>query len=387
MIRIKTPTLRGVDSNQIEIEQLFAKRNQLLENKCEALARKAKTKWFHQGERSNKYFLNILRKRETALEIDALEIDSGITKDTSKIKTEITDFYRNLYEKGGTPNIDNTFYQYIEKIPSEITSSLTSPLTKEQLFNTLKTCKDSAPGPDGIPYSYYKSYWHIFGDLLVQVWNDSIRKNQLPLSHRSFILRLLPKQGKDLTKISNWMPITLSNCDHKLITKCYAKRFTNILKTFLHPSQTAYLPGKQIQDNIRLLNIIKDKAHEPIIAALDAKKAFDSVNHDYIRRTLEEFGLENFVPIFDLLYKDQQVDIAINGDVVKGYNIKNGVKQGDSLSCILFILCIDPLIRNIENCDNIGRVEIGDFAPPKILAYADDVTCITHSKRSLKICI
>ena len=170
----------------------------------------------------------------------------------------------------------------------------------------------------------------------------------LPPSHCASLLRLLPKEGKDLTHISNWRPRTLSNCDHKLITKCYAKRLTNILRNVLHPNQTAYLPGKQIQDNLRVINIIKENCPKSVIMALDARKAFDSVNHNYIRDTLTAYGLENFIPIFNILYKNQKVDIAVNGDVIEGYQIKNGVKQGDALSCILFILSIDPLIWNVE---------------------------------------
>jgi hypothetical protein len=152
----------------------------------------------------------------------------------------------------------------------------------------------------------------------------------------------------------------------------------------LHPNQTAYLPGKQIQDNLRLINIISKHAIDPVIVALDAKKAFDSVNHGYIRECLTAYGLDEFIPIFNLLYNEQSVDIAINGDTVKGYTIRNGVKQGDSLSCILFILCMDPLIRNIEQNNNIQRLEIDNFNPPKVLAYADDVTCLTDSKRSIR---
>jgi hypothetical protein len=114
------------------------------------------------------------------------------------------------------------------------------------------------------------------------------------------------------------------------------------------------------------------------------KKAFDSVTHDYIRIVLKEYSLSDFIPIFDLLYTDQKVDIAVNNDVIPGYEIKNGVKQGDSLSCILFILGIDPLIRNIENNPNISRANIPECPAPKILAYADDVTSITGSNAGIK---
>jgi hypothetical protein len=176
----------------------------------------------------------------------------------------------------------------------------------------------------------------------------------------------------------------LSNCDHKLFTKCYANRLTKVLTDYLHPNQTAYLPGKQIQDNLRLIGILNKQAENPIIVALDAKTAFDSVSHNYIRTALLEYGLENFIPIFDLLYKDQKVDIGLNNDVITGYDIKNGVKQGDSLSCILFNLCIDPLIRNIENNTHIDRIDTPSFCSPKILAYADDVTCIMDTKKGVR---
>jgi hypothetical protein len=117
---------------------------------------------------------------------------------------------------------------------------------------------------------------------------------------------------------------------------------------------------------------------DTLIISLDARKAFDSVSHNYIRKTLTAYGFESFIPVFNLLYKKQRVSIHVNGRKLDGYNIKNGVKQGDSLSCILFILCMDPLIRNIEANPNITRPEIQAIPLPKVLAYADDITCIVE---------
>jgi hypothetical protein len=380
-----TISLRAMEAKLNEIEILFARRNSILEAKCETMAAKAKTRWFHEGEKSSKYFLNIIRKRGAVTDINELVVNGNVITNDTEIKAEVSAFYKKLYEQGGNANnIDQDFFSHVSKIPAEVANALTTPLLENEILQTLKTCSDSAPGPDGIPYAYYRHLWDIFGDIITQSWKESLATKALPPSHRSSILRLLPKEGKDLTKLNNWRPITLSNCDHKIITKCYAKRITEILSSFLHPNQTAYLPGKQIQDNLRLLDIINKTADDPIIVALDAKKAFDSVTHEYIRRVLEEYGLANFIPIFDLLYSDQKVSIAINGDVIQGYEIKNGVKQGDSLSCILFILGIDPLIRNIENNPTIGRVTVPDCVTPKILAYADDVTCITDTKESIR---
>ena len=116
-------------------------------------------------------------------------------------------------------------------------------------------------------------------------------------------LRLIPKAGKDLTKLTNWRPITLSNCDHKIITKIYAKRMCENVAKSIAERQTAYLKGRLINDNIRsmiaTINVTNvQNLAAGLIVALDAKKAFDSVEHSYIRETLRRFGCGSFVPIF-----------------------------------------------------------------------------------------
>ncbi len=148
--------------------------------------------------------------------------------------------------------------------------------------------------------------------------------------------------------------------------------------------QTAYIKGRSIADNLRLLNALnrladKEEDINATIIALDAQKAFDSVSHTYIAQVLEAVGLGNFVGTFKLLYKDLVNDIMINGQIGPGYNIKNGVKQGDALSCSLFLLAIEPVLRNIDKNDSILRISSArlNFMWPKSVAYADDITVIT----------
>ena len=154
---------------------------------------------------------------------------------------------------------------------------------------------------------------------------------------------------------------------------------TDILST----TQTAYLKGRQIHENIRLIKASiqsRNKGTPPsVIVALDAKKAFDSVRHEHIRKILSKIGLEEFIPIFNLLYNQLECDISLNGSICRGYRINNGVKQGDALSCILFILAMEPLLRSIENnprIKNIYNLSI-DYKWPKTFCYADDINILT----------
>ena len=113
----------------------------------------------------------------------------------------------------------------------------------EELKNTLDTCAESAPGPDGIPYSFLK---HSIGPALVAAWNHSLSVKELPPSHKVLYLRLIPKAGKDVWVISNLRPITLSNTNHKLINKTYSKKMTTLVAKLIGEEQTAYIPGRLI---------------------------------------------------------------------------------------------------------------------------------------------
>ena len=250
-------------------------------------------------------------------------------------------------------------------------------------------CKDSSPGLDGIPYSIIKGFWCTFGPILLDAWKFSLTRKCLPPSHRISFLKLIPKAEKDSKFLKNWRPITLSNCDHKIITKTYSRRMCDAVSTVIRERQTAYVKGRLINDNLRgLIASIKvansEEDIDGLIVSLDAKKAFDSVEHSYIEECLIKFGLPNFVPIFKLLYTELRSDIIINGRVVKGYHIKRGVKQGDALSCILFIMCMEPLLRNIEANDAIEPISSVKLNSnlPKVYAYADDVNGVIKNTQA-----
>ena len=374
------------------VEELRAKKQVIIEEKGARLAERLGTKWFNEGEKSSRYFLRLLN-RSLPDNFELLQgVNGEIISDPEDIEKSILDFYKKLYEDAGVTvkEDDQDFFNLIEPISGEVDEEIAVPLTLGDLRTTLDTCADSAPGPDGIPYSFIKLLWPTFGKILCDAWHYSLERNCLPPSHKNSFLKLIPKAGKDLSKLTNWRPITLSNCDHKIITKTYTRKLCEKVAPKICGNQTAYLKGRLINDNIRAIlstiNLSNIEAIEGLIVSLDAKKAFDSVDHGYIEACLRKFGCSKFVPIFKTLYKDLKTDIIVNGKIVPGFKINRGVKQGDALSCILFIMCMEPLLRNINSNQEIKalRSNILSCELPKTYAYADDVNCIMCGDSSLK---
>jgi hypothetical protein len=306
----------------------------------------------------------------------------------------IREFYSNLYSaKIRQKPVNDNFYEHCPKLTSEQSLLLDSDLTLTDLSLALRSCKDSSPGPDGIPYLVYKKLWKIAGPIILESWKYSVLNKTLPTSHYESVITLLPKEGKDTSDIKNWRPITLSNCDAKIITKALSSKIAKVLDSIIDPSQTAYVPGRSVSDNLRsnrfLKNHCKTNNLEAVLISLDAKKAFDSVNHQYIEETLRAYGFgEGFVDVFKLLYSNITARILVNGFLSEPLKVERGVKQGDALSCAIFILCIDPLLRNINNSKVVKEIDLphkNELIRFKAAAFADDVSVIcTNDKKSIQ---
>ena len=128
-----------------------------------------------------------------------------------------------------TDESDTDYYDKCPILSEQTKVIMDADLTLPELLTALMSCSDSAPGSDGIPYSLYNKLWTITGPIILSAWNYSCETGVQPESHRESIIVLLPKEGKDLSDINNWRPITLSNCDSKIITKALVIRMSKVL--------------------------------------------------------------------------------------------------------------------------------------------------------------
>jgi len=156
----------------IEINESSTK--DLKEEEAKKLIFRSRAKWSEEGEKSNKYFLNLVKARQRKMQIRKITANGTTHTTQDEISKAIFNFYKNLYKKQDNIvdlDLDNEFVAGLPRLNQTDKLLLSAPLTLNELHSTLNTCKDSAPGPDGLPYEIYKHLWHIAGPLVLESWN------------------------------------------------------------------------------------------------------------------------------------------------------------------------------------------------------------------------
>lgn len=108
------------------------------------------------------------------------------------------------------------------------------------------------------------------------------------------------------------------------------------------------------------------------ILSLDATKAFDSLEWDYLWWVLEISGFgPSFIEWVKTLYNGPRVKIKIN-EYSEMFQLERGTRQGCPLSPLLFALAIEPLAimtRSVSGIQGFQRKAGEDM----IALYADDM--------------
>jgi len=370
------------------VEVLAKKLEDLRKIEAERLLFRSKLNYINNGEKCTKYFLNMLKRKEKRLYIPKINIENT-TFNSSEMGPEILKFYANLYkqDEGIDRNTDMFLSVIDQKLSEDQKTELDREITLDELYIVIKSCKDSAPGLDAIPYSLYKIFWPTLGTHLLNSWNYSVRVGHLSQDQKHSVISLLQKPGKPVGSIDNLRPISLSNCDIKLITKLLTSRVLKCPNIF-SSCQTAYVPGRRITDNLLTIDKLLKECDRletgGYLMSLDAKKAFDSIDHEFMYRTLSKFNFsKKFIDIIRTLYNDLTADVMVNGIRYGILKIRKGVKQGDALSCVLFILCMEPLMARIRNNANIIGCPLGNNVIKQV-TFADDLSPTVRDRESIQ---
>jgi hypothetical protein len=84
------------------------------------------------------------------------------------------------------------------------------------------------------------------------------------------------------------------NISFKTFTKVATNRLTTVAQNIISPTQTAFLPGRNIMEVAVILretlHELNSKKQDGIILKLDFEKAYDKVNWNFLQQTLRMKG-------------------------------------------------------------------------------------------------
>lgn len=265
---------------------------------------RSKVRWFEQGERNTKYFMNLEKRNFCQKSVTKLKLkDDTYTYDQFDILQEEKQFYESLYT---SKNADARKFAHspffkpenITPLSQEDKLACENPISTNECLNALKEfTNNKTPGTDGFTSEFYKFFWPEVCTEMIASFNYAFHSGTLSISQKRGIISLIPKKDKDTSLLENLRPISLLNVDYKILTKVIAKRLEKLLPKIINPDQTGYVKGRYIGENVRLIQDIMfytKRMNSPGIAIfLDFRKAFDSIEWEYLKAALKAF---NFGP-------------------------------------------------------------------------------------------
>ena len=269
---------------------------------------------------------------------------------------------------------------YIPKLPPSSISSLNLPISNDELYEAIKSKKDSsAPGPDGLPYKFYKIFSTQISKILIPIFNSiAFHSTPPPSSWSETIITLIHKKNTDPHYVNNLCPIVLSNTDIKLLSTILANRFQLHASFLIHPDQTGFMKSRSIYDTILDINsflTISSPPPDSFVLSVDWSKAYDRVSHSWLDHVLSSSLFpQSFINLTHCSYHNRTACIKINTSLSSSFPILQGVPQGDPFSPLLFNLSIEPLFNLIRSVPSLS-----------VRAYADDTTIIGSSLSDLHL--
>ena len=208
-----------LNESRLELEKI-------IEIRTKGAILRSKTKWYNEGEKNTKYFLNLEKRHYKQGTISQIKInDSEFVTSDKKILTECVAFYKNLYSsKGNTYDQDGTtvFFEGGDEraIDEYELTSCEGVLTEKECLEALRDMEsEKTPGTDGLPAEFYKVFWKDVSSTLISALNYAYETGKLSITQRRGIIKLIPKKDAEPFFIKNWRPLNLSSLISLITTR------------------------------------------------------------------------------------------------------------------------------------------------------------------------
>ena len=277
--------------------------------------------------------------------------------------------------------------------------------TDEEVQALQDKMPNTTPGPDGIPYEFWRrlrallqslenspdpppAFWGVFRDMA----NDVRTRGSSRCGFKDANVSLFYKKG-DPTLVSNYRPISSMNMDCKMYTNLVNARLAPWAVSKIHEDQIGFVPGRLMSNHTRLAQAVAHMCDstgtEGYLVSLDQAKAYDRVDQDWLLRVLKAMGLPRcLVGMIQDVLPNCHSRVRINSGYSDWFKLRRGVRQGDPLLCLLFNFSIEPLAMRLRRV--VQGISVRGLRPTKVMLYADDINLflsVSDDVRSLSSCL
>ena len=355
------------------------------------------------GDQSTYYFHHLHRQRQQATVISHLQqqtdaplADLCTASGRQQADSIIVSFFSadspaGMFRQADTaPTAQQTLLSSIDRqLPPEAQlacEGATEGVTLQELQLALKqSARGKKPGSDGLPYELYSQFWDLLGPELLSVLQESFQQQHaaLPASMTRGVITLLYKGKGSRALLDSYRPITLLNSDYKLLAKALASRFGPALRHIIDPTQTAFVPGRWIGDNVLChleeVEYLQQTGQPGCMVFLDFSKAYDRLSRPWVLSCMHSMGFgQNACKWVSIMLANTSASATFNGWSSATFPERSGVQQGSPLSPLLYVLAAQPLASHLRQQAQLGIIRpilMPDGQPaPVSHQHADDTS-------------
>jgi Reverse transcriptase (RNA-dependent DNA polymerase) len=207
--------------------------------------------------------------------------------------------------------------------------------------------KGKASGPDSFPSKFYQTFWDIIEPQMLQaIW--AFQNNTLDLWRlNKSAITVIPKfQGASL--LDDFRLISVISAIPKIIFKLLTDRLQRELPKLIHANQMTVIKGRSLMETFIVAREADTLTHQhkrlSVLFKVDFCKAFDTVAWDFLLSLLKELGFPErwALWIHNIIISSSSL-VKVNGYHGTSFYHIRGLRQGDPLSSLLFILVVDTL--------------------------------------------
>ncbi|KAL0458617.1 UNVERIFIED_CONTAM: putative mitochondrial protein, partial [Sesamum latifolium] len=376
--------------SRIQKYKLKAKLVSLLGDKEIKWKQRSKVEWLREGDKNTTYFHAKASSCWNKNQVRRLKDDYGDWKEEEdEVREIILNYFRNIFSSVEPPDsdMDDVLNLVHSRVLEEVNQHLIRPYTSDEVTLALSQMSPlKSPGPDGLPPLFFQKYWNIVGIDVIKCVLEFLNSHTfLPRLNHTYIV-LIPKCATP-ESVSQFRPISLCNVIYKLASKAISNRLKACLDSIISPSQSAFIQGRLITDNVLisceihhfLKNTRKGKVGNAALK-LDMSKAYDRIEWRFLERVLGKLGFhQSFISLIMLCVASVSFSFILNSRAFGHIQPHRGLRQEDPLSPYLFICCVEALgclIQNAEDKNRFKGIAVARNAPRISHLLLDDDSLI-----------